>query len=262
MIEKIAHLADLHLRKTPTRNEEYQQVFNNLLKSLEEKKPNRIVIVGDLVHENLNLQPEQLIMIHNLLNELSKIAPVRITRGNHDYQKSNSKRIDSVKAIVETLNNSNVIYYDKTGFYEDDNVVWAVWHHGDIKNNPWKAKEGKKALAEKDPNKIYIDLFHDPITGCKSTTGFEMKSNSYYKLSDFKSDFLLAGDIHKQQYLDKNKTKAFSGSLISQDFSEGDDAFHGYLLWKIINKSVEEVPIPNEYSFKNIKISQYCDFDD
>lgn len=262
MVRTIAHIADLHLRKSPTRNEEYQQVFNNLIKSLKLKMPDRIAIVGDLVHENLNLQPEQLIIIHKFLNALSEIAPVRITRGNHDFQKSNSKRTDSVKAIVETLHNPNVMYYDETGFYDDANITWAVWHHGDIKNNPWKTKVGKKILADKDISKTYIDLFHDPISGCKSTTGFEMKSKSYYKLSDFNGDYLLAGDIHKMQYLDKNKTKAYVGSLISQDITEGDDAFHGYLLWDIINKSVEEVPIANDYSFKNIKISQYCDFDD
>jgi DNA repair exonuclease SbcCD nuclease subunit len=192
-------MADLHIRKIPTRNEEYEKVFKNTIESLKEKKPDRIVIVGDLVHDYLDLQGEQLIMAHNLLNELSKIAPVRITRGNHDCRKMNLKRVDSIKAIVDTLNNSNVIYYNKTGFFEDDNVVWAVWCHGEKNNNPWKTKEGKKILAGKDLNKTYIDLFHDPINGSKSTTGFEMKSNYYYKLSDFKGDYLMAGDIHKQQ---------------------------------------------------------------
>lgn len=199
MIKKIAHLADLHIRKVPTRNEEYEEVFKNLIKSLEKEKPDRIVIVGDLVHDYLDLQGEQLILAHELLIALADIAPVRITRGNHDCRKKNLKRVDSIRAIVKTLNNPDVAYYDGTGFYEDDDVIWAVWHHGDQKNNPWKTKEGKKILAEKDLNKTYIDLFHDPISGCKSTTGFEMKSNSYYKLSDFKGDYLMAGDIHKQQ---------------------------------------------------------------
>lgn len=54
----------------------------------------------------------------------------------------------------------------------------------------------------------------------------------------------------------------FAGSTISQDFSEGDDAFHGYLLWNIEDRTVKEVPIHNDYSFKNIKITPYIDFDD
>lgn len=259
MIEKIVHLADIHNRKTPTRNDEYLQVYENLYISLRVAKPDRIVIVGDLVHDYLDLQGEQLIMVSNLLNELSKIAPVRITRGNHDFRKKNLKRVDSVKAIVDTLHNPNVVYYDKTGFYVDDNVIWAVWHHGEPKNNPWKTKDVKTLDIQ---NKITVDLFHDPISGCKSTTGFEMNSKSYYKLSDFKGDYLMAGDIHKQQYLNKQKTKAYVGSLISQDVTEGDDNFHGFLLWDVKNKNVSEVSIYNEYSFKNIIISQYIDFDD
>lgn len=198
-ITKICQIADIHIRKTPTRNEEYQIVFDNLLKSLQQTKPDRIVIVGDLVHDYLDLQGEQLIMVHKLLNDLSKIAPVRTTRGNHDCRKKSLKRVDSVKAIVETLDNPNVVYYDKTGFYDDENVTWAVWHHGEKDNNPWITKEGKKILANKNSTRTYIDLFHDPINGCKSTTGFEMKSKSYYKLSDFQGDILMAGDIHKKQ---------------------------------------------------------------
>ena len=262
-ISLIAHIADIHIRKSPTRNEEYQQVFDNLLKSLEEKKPDRITIVGDIVHENLNLQPEQIIITHGFLDALSKIAPVRITRGNHDMQKSNNNRTDSVEAIVKTLNNPNVIYYNKTGFYIDENIIWAVWHHGDKNNDPWKSKEGKKILAyDSQSGYATIDLFHDPIGGCRSTTGFEMKSQSYYKVSDFKGNFLMAGDIHLQQYLDKNKTKAYSGSLISQDFSEGNSSFHGYLLWNIQNKTVDEISIHNDYSFKNIRITPYTDFEE
>ena len=263
MISKIAHLADIHIRKTPTRNDEYEKVFKNLVKSLKEKKPDRIVIVGDLVHDYLDLQGEQLIMAHELLNALSKIAPVRITRGNHDCRKKNLKRVDSIKAIVKTLNNPNVVYYDKTDVYYDENIAWMVWHHGDAKNNPWKTKEGK--IYEKlrtNGDYIAIDLFHDPVNGCKSTTGFDMKSKSYYKTSDFKGDISMFGDIHRAQFLDSAQTKAYCGSLIAQDVTEGDDNFHGYMLWDVENKVAELIPITNEYSFKNIRITPYTDFDD
>jgi DNA repair exonuclease SbcCD ATPase subunit len=275
MIKKIAHLADIHIRKTPTRNEEYQFVFNKLIASLQKEKPDRIVIVGDLVHDYLDLQGEQLIMANELLNELSKIAPVRVTRGNHDCRKKNLKRVDSIKAIVKTLNNSSVIYYDKTDVYYDENIAWFVWHHGDVKNNPWKSKEGKiyeklrSTSVTKDeegkytvPEYYAIDLFHDPVNGCKSVTGFDMKSKSLYKISDFKGDISMFGDIHRAQFLDSAQTKAYCSSLISQDFGEGDDNFHGYLMWDVENKVAELIPIKNEYSFKNVKITPFTDFDD
>jgi len=263
MIQKIAHLGDIHIRKSPSRNEEYQKVFETLYKSLEEQKPDRIVIVGDLVHDYLNLESEQLVLASNFLNTLANIAPVRITRGNHDFLRKNNKRTDSIEAITKILNNPNIIYYNKTGFYDDENVTWVVWHHGDKNNNSWKTKQGKQIEIDRKTNKrVYIDLFHDPINGCKTTTGFEMKSKSYYKLSDFKSDFGFFADIHIQQYLDKNKTKGYCGSLVSQDVTEGDSCFHGYLLWNILNKTVQEIPIYDDYSFKNIRITQYVDFDD
>lgn len=263
MIKTIAHLADIHIRKTPTRNEEYQQVFERTIISLKKQKPDRIVIVGDLVHDYLDLQGEQLIMAHNFLKELAKIAPVRITRGNHDCRRKNLQRVDSIKAIVETLDGGDVIYYDKTGFYPDDNIMWAVWHHGEKNNNPWKTKDAKKILAyDETSGYTTIDLFHDPITGCMSTTDFEMKSKSYYKISDFKGNISMFGDIHKWQYLDKKQTKGYCGSLIEQDITEGDGAFHGYLLWNVENKISTPVPIHNDYSHHNIKITPYTDFED
>ena len=261
MISRIAQLADIHIRKVPTRNEEYDIVFDNLIESLTKAKPDRIVIVGDLVHDYIDLQGEQLIMANRLLTRLAKIAPVRVTRGNHDCRKKNLKRVDSIQALVETLNNPEVIYYNKSGFYEDDNVTWAVWHHGEPKNNPWKTKEGKSILD--NPNHYFtIDLFHDPVNSCKSPLGFEMKSKSFNKIGDFKGDISMFGDIHKVQFLDKNQTKAYSSSLIAQDFGEGDNNFHGYLLWDVASKTAELIPIHSDYSYKNIKITPYTDFDD
>jgi len=202
MIKTIAHLADIHIRKTPTRNEEYQQVFKRLITSLKKEKPDRIVIVGDLVHDYLDLQGEQLIMAHNLLRDLAAIAPVRITRGNHDCRKKNLKRVDSIKAIVATLGDVDVIYYDKTGFFVDDDVTWAVWHHGEPKNNPWKSKEGKKILINKEQDsQTYIDLFHETVSGSQNQNGLINKSKSFYGKEDFKGDFSFFGHIHKQQYL-------------------------------------------------------------
>lgn len=259
MITKICHLSDIHIRKTPTRNNEYEYVFDRLVESLTKNKPDRIVIVGDLVHDYLDLQGEQLILANKFLKSLVNIAPVIITRGNHDIRRKNLKRVDSIEAIVKTLGSDNIKYLNKTGFYEDENVIWSVWNHGEQKNNPWKLKSAKE--LDRD-NKIVIDLFHDPVNGCKTSDGFELKSKTLSKPGGFKGDYAFLGDIHNMQYLNDDKTIAYAGSLIAQDTTEGDDNFHGYLLWDIINKKVDEISIDSEYSFKNIPISQYTDFDD
>lgn len=55
---------------------------------------------------------------------------------------------------------------------------------------------------------------------------------------------------------------AYSGSLICRDFSERNE-FHGYLLWDIENDNApEEISIDNNYSFHDIEINQFTDFDD
>jgi len=197
MIKTIAHLADIHLRKTPTRNEEYEKVFDNLYKSLKKQKPDRIVIVGDLVHDYLDLQGEQLILAATFLNTLASIAPVRITRGNHDMRRKNINRVDSIKAIIETINNSNIIYYNKTGFFDDNNITWVVWNHGEQKNNPWI----KFKKHQKKENQTYIELYHESINGSKNPNGLENKSNIFINKKEFNGNFVFLGHVHKMQYL-------------------------------------------------------------
>ena len=259
----IAHISDIHLRKSPSRNEEYEQAFESLYKSLSEKKPDRIVVTGDIVNEYLDLQSEQLVLAVSFLNKLASIAPLRIIRGNHDYRASLPGRMDSIDAILNVINNPNIKYYNSTDFFVDENITWATWHHGDKNNCPWQTKKGKQIESNKESDtQIYIDLFHESINGCKMPSGFDIKSASHNKISDFKGDYLFAGHIHKQQYLDKTKTKAYAGSLISQDAAEGDDSFHGYLLWDVINKTVDEISIATDYSYKSIKLTPFTDFED
>lgn len=259
MIEKIVHLADIHIRKATSRNSEYEYVFANLYNELINIKPDRIVIVGDLVHDYLDLQGEQLMLASAFLTKLATIAPVRITRGNHDIKKKDLKRVDTIYAIVKTLNNDRIKYYNETGFFVDENVTWAVWHHGD-NSNPWKLKAAKTVRI--DTNNTIIDLYHNPIGGCIAMNGFEMTSKSLIKISDFKGDLSFFGDIHLMQYLDKYKTKAYCGSLIAQDYGEGDDHFHGFLSWDIKKAIATEYPIKSNRSFKNINITPFIDFDD
>jgi len=262
MINKIAHLADIHLRKTPTRNQEYEHVFRNLINSLKKEKPDRIVLVGDIVHDYLALGTEQVKLAKSFLKELSQIGRTIVIRGNHDCLLQNLKRTDAVDAIVDTLEDHDIVYYDETGFFKDENVVWAVWHYGSKMMNPWNTKKGKEVLkSEKRKEHTYIDLFHDKVNNTKTPVGYVIK-NGLYSSSDFLGDYALLGDIHLKQYLNDEKTKAYPGSLVAQKFDEGDDIFHGYLLWDIRNKNVNEIPIENKkHKFINVELTPDTDFD-
>jgi Holliday junction resolvase len=254
MIQKIAHLADIHIRKSIERHEEYREVFKNLYASLRKKKPDRIVIVGDLFHDYIDFQPEAIILAIEFLNELSKIAPVRITRGNHDMRKKSKKRMDSIEAAVTALDNDNVIYYNETGFFDDDNVTWAVWKHGDNKS-PWR----KRSQKPKDGNTT-IDLFHDPVQGAMSNNDYVFDKDIYTQTKFFNGNYTFLGDIHLLQFL--SDTMAYPSSLVEQNFAEGDGKFHGYILWDISNSTHEEIPIANRYAYNTIEINPFTEFDE
>ena len=224
MIKRIAHLADIHIPKSITRHDEYREVFTKLFKRLKIDKPDRIVIVGDLVHDFLSLESEQIILAKEFLTALAKIAPVRITRGNHDIRKKNLQRVDSIEAFVKVMGNKKIIYYNESKFFKDENVTWAVWKHGVKDNSPWN-----KDNATTNGQTI-IDLFHNPIGGCISPLGYEFNSATITKASDFHGHYSMFGDIHLKQYFSDN-TKAYCSSLIEQSFAEGDGQFHGCLLY-------------------------------
>jgi DNA repair exonuclease SbcCD ATPase subunit/DNA repair exonuclease SbcCD nuclease subunit len=255
MINKIAHLADIHVRKSTLRHQEYRVVFNNLYKKLNEDKPDRIVIAGDLFHDYIKLEGELLILASEFLNELSKIAKVIITRGNHDIARSAPNRTDAIEALVKVMNSPNIFYLDRTFQFTDENIVWCIWRHGDKRNSPWP----KDFI--KDKNKTYIDLFHDPINGSTDSEGYQFNSKTYRSPTEFYGDISMFGDIHKLQYLDTNKTKAYSSSLIEQKFDEGDNQFHGYLLWDVATHTAKEVRIENDYGHYTLDVNRFTDFD-
>jgi DNA repair exonuclease SbcCD ATPase subunit len=254
MINKVAHLADIHIRKSIARHQEYRTVFNNLITQLKVDKPDRIVIVGDLFHDYIKLEGELLVLASEFMNDLSEIAPVIITRGNHDIARSAPNRTDTIDALVKTMRNDKIKYFNKTGMYEDENIVWAVWKHGDKRNNPWT-----KAFV-KDTTKTYIDLFHDPVNGSRNSDGHEFNSKTYHSITEFMGEISMFGDIHMLQYLDTAKTKAYSSSLIEQNFGEGEQ-FHGYLLWDVATRNATEVPISNSFGHFTIDLNRFTDFD-
>ena len=84
-----------------------------------------------------------------------------------------------------------------------------------------------------DPSDINIALFHGAVRG--SLTDIDWQLGGEVNLGFFKEyDFALLGDIHKRQFLDKNKTVAYCGSTIQQNYGETPDK--GFLLWDIRSK--------------------------
>lgn len=254
MIKNVAHLADVHISNNIKRHDEYRIQFQKIYNKLKEMKPDRIVISGDITHDKLQANNECKELVGEFLTELSKISKVVLTLGNHDFNFKNKSRIPTPSVIIKLLNNKNIKYLTKSGFYEDDNVVWVNHSHLEKNVNPWDDIE-----YTKDKDKIYIDLFHDPVNGCISDTGFKMEKRTYKTVKDFKGDFAMLGDIHKYQFLDSKKTKAYCGSTIQQNFGESPDN-HGFIFWDISNGDSEMIDITNEQTLITFNVTEGFDY--
>ena len=245
---KIYHISDIHIRPL-VRHTEYNEVFENLYLFLEKDISNNniIAVTGDIIHEKDLLKPETIIICRNFVKKLSKYGTVIIITGNHDMLENNPDRLDNLTALFDDL---PVHYIVKSGAYLFGNVIFTVSSLVDKKF----IKKNQVININKLP---IVCLYHGTINGCLNDFGYIIEtktqhSTRFRKISDFDGyDMVLMGDVHKHQYLKPHI--AYSGSLIQQNFGENIKE-HGVLIWDILSKKSNFVPISNIYGFITIKV--------
>lgn len=257
-IRYVYHMSDIHIRNL-ARHDEYNMVFNEVYKKIkknsqENKDESIIVLTGDIMHSKTELSPEAFDMAYNFFNNLSQILPVILIAGNHDCSVTNIDRMDALSPIIENCYNiENIFYLKNTGLYNFNNIIFGVT---DIYTNEPLLSDNitiKMMNQLKHKNTYKIALFHGPIRESKTDTGYEMKSERF-RGKDFRGyDYAFFGDIHKFQYLNKNKTFAYAGSLIQQSFGETLDK-HGILKWDLLTGKSKLIEIKNDYGFCTINV--------
>jgi DNA repair exonuclease SbcCD nuclease subunit len=239
-IETIIHISDIHIRKS-TRFEEYRDVFKKLyidVNKIKEIKKILIVITGDTLHNRNDFTSENIILFIELLDNLCKISDVILINGNHDIS---NKEVDNITSIIKGRNPKNLYYLINSGYYIYGKIIFGL-----SSLNDGHFIDGEEI---KDLDCIKIGLYHGIINkSLVSKTG--IKLNSEIGIKDFKNyTYVMLGDIHYHQYCNVNKTIAYAGSLISQNFGESYDE-HGYLEWDLINQTSYYHKIKNDYQYK------------
>lgn len=192
---KVAHISDVHLRIN-SRHDEYKQVFRRLFKKLKGQKVDHIAIAGDLVHSKITMSPELIDIMQFFLNGLRRIAPVHLIAGNHDLNMSNKDRMDALSPVVEAISKQKgrlhpLHYYKKTGVYdvEGTNISFVIW----------SMLDGKQPQIDKDPNRVYIGLYHGAVSGSKLDNDYSLLEADI-SVDAFKDcDITMLGDIHSRQ---------------------------------------------------------------
>jgi DNA repair exonuclease SbcCD ATPase subunit len=244
-VEKIYHLADLHIRNLKRHNE-YREVFQKFLDNVDRDNIENSIIylAGDIAHAKTEMSPELVREISWFLTECADRKETFLITGNHDCNLNNNYRLDVLTPIVENLNNERIHYLRDTGVYKHHNLTFVVYSILDKKEN-WP-----KAELVEGENKIC--LFHGPVNLAETDIGYTVSSNSFTTDMFEGFDMVMLGDIHRRQTLG-TPTIAYAGSMIQQNHGESLDK-HGYLLWDVESRTFEEFDIPNDYGFYTLDV--------
>ena len=247
VINKVYHLADLHIRNLQ-RHKEYRQVFKKFLKQVKQDniEDSLIYIAGDIAHAKTEMSPELVHEISWFLTECAKLRETVLITGNHDCNLNNSHRLDVLTPIIENFGNNRIHYLRDTGIYNIHNLTFVVYSILDDKEN-WP--KGDTVDGE---NKIV--LFHGPVNKAQTDIGYTVSSNSFQVDMFDGYDMAMLGDIHKRQTFGEGyEWVAYAGSMIQQNHGELLEN-HGYLLWDIPTRTFTEHHIHNDYGFLTVDV--------
>jgi len=257
-IRYIYHISDIHIRNTQ-RHDEYRNVFGRLYAKLKllvgkNRRQSMIVLTGDIMHTKTELSPEAISIAYHFFKELNEIATVILIPGNHDCNLSNKSRLDALTPIVEEIGKLDSFYYLKnSGIYQYQNIVFGVTSVFDTRLVSAKMIPVDIWSSIKRKYKFKIALYHGPVHGAKTDVGYRMNLDQLL-VEDFHGyDYVMLGDIHKFQYMNRKETIAYSGSLIQQSHGESLK-HHGILKWDLFDSESEFIEIRNDYGFVTIHI--------
>ncbi len=242
-LKYIHHISDIQIRNLK-RHTEYEEVFERTYKEIEKNKDNSVVYIGgDIAHSKTDMSPELVHELSELFKNLADICPTIIIAGNHDCNLNNLNRLDVLTPIVNNLNHPDLHYLKDSGVYKCADVSFVVW-------DCW-TKEEDFILADDVEGDTKVVLFHGTVDRAETDLGFFLPSDVH--IDKFKGyDLGLLGDIHKKQFLDKEETIAYCGSLVQQNHGEG--LSHGYLLWDVPKRKSKYIEIKNDYGYYTLDI--------
>ena len=247
IINKVYHLADLHIRNLQ-RHKEYKLIFNKFLKQVKQDniEDSLIYIAGDIAHAKTEMSPELVQEISWFLTECSKLRETVVITGNHDCNLNNNFRLDVLTPIIKNLGNPRIHYLRDTGVYNIHNLTFVVYSILDSKEN-WP----KGDTVDGDNT---ICLFHGPVNKAQTDIGYTVSSNSFQVDMFDGFDMAMLGDIHKRQTFGEGYEHiAYAGSMIQQNHGELLEN-HGYLLWDIPTRTFTEHHIHNDYGFLTVDV--------
>ena len=251
----IYHMADIHVMNNNGRYVEFEEVFEKVYKILENEKREKIIIIaGDLFDNKTAMASYELTFVSIFISNLVKYGELILIDGNHDMNMTNEKVESTILGMLTLPKRLNINGIERI-HYLNENKMYKIKGINFVLTTMF-TKEVTK-IAKKNPEEIYIGLYHGKVYGAKTDLDYKInKSNSYFRTTDFKDyDIVCLGDIHKHQFLDEKKRIAYPSSLIQKHFGETVKN-HGLILWDLKKLEGKFIPIHNDYCMINCKLEK------
>jgi calcineurin-like phosphoesterase family protein len=229
----------------------HKQYFSEFLIPLlkkEVKEGDIIVHLGDLF-DNRNVIPINLLNYGmDIVEEISKIAPLHIIIGNHDLYSKSASEINSVRPFKYI---PNVKIYDKPTILEYNDLKILMM--------PYIEKKSEQVnIINENKNCDYL-FCHSDLNGCKMhLTSVAHKNNDKIDIDDFRSFRMVrSGHIHLVQ---SNSNFTFVGSIFQMDRNDTGDQKG---IFVIDTNNDKEIFYPNKISpiFRKFKVITEEDID-
>lgn len=251
-IKRLFTISDVHIKNNDEHDAKYYKIFDTLFDQLKNKKIGEndvIVLLGDILDDGIFISGSAIKLAYYLYNGLSCLCETITILGNHE----DKLKIDTLSPLLKIMQSKNKNYILLTsGVYLYGNIAFCYTKH-DATNT---------ILCDGYEKYTTISLYHGMLNGSKLENSH--KSRNKFSLKDFNTDYCIFGDIHTFQFLNKNETAFYVGSLIQLKMNDKID--HGFCILDLDKKKVIFEKVNNIYKKLDLVVDKYskvvnCDID-
>lgn len=171
--------ADLHL--TDKQKDEYRWgIFPWIKRIIKRKGIKKLCILGDLTDKKDRHSAELVNRITNILEDLSKVVPIYILKGNHDYLKEEHPFFEFVTKIENITFISDIVQVDDFLFLSNTRTPSKDWETLDTTN-------------------VRYAFMHQSVIGAATSSGYQMEEGLTQKTLKALGVPIISGDIHVPQ---------------------------------------------------------------
>lgn len=191
----------------------YEQFIPHLKKLKNSGEDFQIIHLGDVFDSRSTLNVLVAHKVYNLFKDLSKICPIQIIAGNHDFYSPNSDEINSIELILRDLIGNGINICDKLCIgSDDDNTMLIPWYK-------WSYEGVKEAVEIADTNNITHIFAHTDLEHIEPKIYALLKGKTVY-----------SGHIHIPSVMGEHKELITLGSTFALNFADANSERGYYIL--------------------------------